>query len=253
MIASPDDPFPVPLAYLDRTDPEIAVNLAIDEALLTAAEEGRSGPVLRVWEPAGLAVVLGASGRLEEDVDVERCRLDGVPVARRSSGGGTVVIGPGTLNVTVVLPADAAPGLKAVDEAQAYVLGRIARSISRFGPRVEVRGHGDLTIGDRKFAGSAQRRLRRFFLVHASIMYGFPIAPIVRYTRLPRRQPAYRNQRSHESFLTNIDMPRAELLAAVRFAWLPPDQPVQLVAVPEDLVDQIVKEKLGDPAWISRL
>src|SRR5207244_3435454 len=83
---------------------------------------------------------------------------DGVAIARRASGGGTVVIGPGTLNVAVVLPAAAAPGLGAVDVAQAYVLGRIARALRGRGPAVELLGSGDLTLDRRKFAGSARPR-----------------------------------------------------------------------------------------------
>ncbi len=205
--------------YLDHTCQGIAANLALDEALLIAAEEQGGGPVLRTWEPTELAVVLGASGRLWDDVDVVLCRAEGIAIARRSSGGGTVVVGPGTLNATVVLAADAGPGLQGVDTAQAYVLERLARSIRRRGPAVEVRGSGDLTLDGRKFAGSAQRRLRRHFLVHVSILYDFPIAPIVRYTRLPARQPEYRAGRSHESFLTNLELPRADLLAAIRDAW----------------------------------
>ncbi len=46
-----------------------------------------------------------------------------------------MVVGPGTLNVTVVLPDDAAPGLGAVDRAQRYVLDRIAAAIRARGPR----------------------------------------------------------------------------------------------------------------------
>ena len=130
------------LRPLDHTRPTIEEDLALDEALLIAAEEGALGPVLRLWEPRRLAVVLGASGRRLDDVDVDRCRLDGVTIARRSSGGGTVLVGPGALNVTLVLPAGAAPGLSAVDAAQAFVLERTARSLRASGPPVEVRGSG---------------------------------------------------------------------------------------------------------------
>src|SRR5687767_1334723 len=115
--------------YLDLTLPDIADNLALDEALLVAAEERGTGPALRIWESASVAVVLGASGRRLEDVRVDACDDDGVSVARRSSGGGTVVVGPGALNVTVVLAADSAPGLGAVDVAHRYVLDRLAGSI----------------------------------------------------------------------------------------------------------------------------
>src|SRR5947209_19862954 len=117
------------MRYLELTLPEIAANLALDEALLVAAEERGAGSVLRIWEPEQTAVVLGASCRWRDDVRVDACRDDGVAVARRSSGGGTVVVGAGTLNVAVILASDAAPGLGSVDVAHRFVLDRLAAAI----------------------------------------------------------------------------------------------------------------------------
>jgi lipoate-protein ligase A len=249
------DPVPAldAFRFLDLTRPGIAENLALDEALLIEADERGGAPVLRLWEPEDLAVVLGASSRWREDVRIDACRSDGVAIARRTSGGGTVVVGPGTLNVTVILPGDAAPGLGAVDTAHAFVLDRIARALRARGPAVEVLGLGDLTLDRRKFAGSAQRRLRTHFLVHASILYQFPPERVARYTALPRRQPPYRAGRAHEEFLTNLDMPRDVLAAAVRTAWLDPTRPVVPANVPEALVKQLVATKFSDPTWIERL
>jgi lipoate-protein ligase A len=176
-----------------------------------------------------------------------------VAVARRSSGGGTVVVGPGALNVAVVLPVDAAPGLDAVDRAQHFVLERMASGLRTLGPPVEVLGSGDLTLGLRKFAGSAQRRLRRHFLVHVTLMFAFSLERIGRYTALPRRQPAYRQGRSHEDFLTNLDLPRDQILAAIRSAWLPAHPPAPIASVPDALVRELVASKFGDPAWVERL
>ena len=46
--------------------------------------------------------------RLKENVRIEAyAKADGVAIARRSSVGGTVVIGPGALNFAVILPIDA--------------------------------------------------------------------------------------------------------------------------------------------------
>ncbi|MHC5536941.1 lipoate--protein ligase family protein [Singulisphaera rosea] len=239
--------------YLDLTYPEIDRNLALDEALLLAAEERGTGGILRIWEPQDLAVVLGASGRLTQDVHVDRCRQDGLAIARRSSGGGTVVIGPGTLNVTVVLPSDFGPGLWAVDVAQRYVLERFAESLRACGPPVEVLGHGDLTIDRRKFSGSAQRRLRHHFLVHATILYDFPLDVIPRYTAQPLRQPEYRADRSHDDFLMNLGLPRTSLVAAVQRAWNVDQESTEPVDVPEDMVRDLVAAKFADPEWIGRL
>ena len=242
------------MRYLDLTLPGIAANLALDEALLIEADErGGGGPLLRTWEPDRLAVVLGASCRWREDVQAEACRADGVAIARRSSGGGTVVVGPGTLNLTVILKEDTAPGLGAVDAAHAFVLNRIAESIRALGPDVQVLGLGDLTLDRRKFSGSAQRRLKTHFFVHASILYDFPLERVARYTHPPRRQPAYRAGRAHEDFLTNLPLPRSALIAAVRAAWLDFEPPAGPVTVPEDLVKQLVESKYANPDWIERL
>lgn len=237
--------------YLDRTLPTIEANLALDEAILIAAEEG-GPPVLRLWEPAEPAVILGASSRLAEDVIVAACQAEGVAIRRRSSGGGTVVIGPGSLNVTVVLPLNIAPGLEAVEAAQRFVLEQLAGSLREAGAPVEVRGSGDLTLGERKCAGSAQRRLRKHFLVHVTIMYAMPLELITRYTHLPARQPAYRNGRSHAEFLANLALPRDGLVRAVQAAWLPSREPPRPASVPEVLVENLVAEKFADRAWVER-
>ncbi|GAC1464437.1 MAG: lipoate--protein ligase family protein [Isosphaeraceae bacterium] len=251
MSANSVTPLDLGLKYLDFTYPDIASNLALDEALLVAAEDGIGGPVLRFWEPGHLAVVLGASSRGGEDLDLARCSEDGVPVARRSSGGGTVVVGPGTLNATVVLPVDAS-GLRTVDVSHAFVLERFAEAIRRHGPRVEVRGLGDLTLANRKFAGSAQRRLRHFFLVHVSILYDFPLEILSRYLRLPRRQPTYRDDREHAAFLTTLTLPRHEIMEAVQSAWLQQGPGLEYGPIPQVLVDQLIQEKFGNPLWVHR-
>jgi lipoate-protein ligase A len=241
------------MPWLDLTYPDISWNLALDEALLIEVEERSQAPLIRLWEARQFAVVLGASGRMHEDVHVAVCEADGVVIARRSSGGGTVVIGPGALNVTVILPRDAAPGLEAVDRAQAYVLERTADALRRHSPDVQVKGSGDLTLGDRKFAGSAQRRLKRCFLVHFSILYDFPVALISRYTAQPRRQPAYRADRPHEDFVRNLALSRPALVDCLRLAWVADSATAQTVDLPEEAVRRLVAEKFGDPAWIKRL
>lgn len=244
---------PLPFRLLDRTLPSVEENLALDEALLIDAETRGLPPILRLWETPRFAVVLGASGRIAEDVHLSACRADEVVIARRASGGGTVVIGPGALNAAVVLPLDAAPGLAAVERAQAFALERFATALSAAGPAVTVQGSGDLTLGPLKFAGSAQRRLKRHFLVHVSILYDFPLDRITRYTAQPRRQPAYREGRPHGRFVTNLSLPRDLVEAAARAAWIAPGTEAAPAQVPDALVAELVATKYGDPRWTHRL
>src|SRR5207248_4591650 len=99
------------MEWVDVTLDTLNENLAVDEALLLVAEAGRGGEALRVWEWPRPAVVLGAGGRIADDVDVTACERDGVSLARRSSGGGTVLLGPGCLLYSVVLRYDRAAEL----------------------------------------------------------------------------------------------------------------------------------------------
>ncbi len=239
-------------SLLDQTMPTIAENLALDEALLVESDESRGPTVLRFWEPRELAVVLGASGKLSEDVHRGQVDADGVILARRSSGGGTVVIGPGVLNVTVVLANDAAPGLDGVVTAQAFVLERLAVAIRSLGTPVTVRGSGDLTIEGRKIAGSAQRRLRDHFFVHVSILNTFDLNLIPRYLAEPKRRPEYRDSRSHQEFVTRLEMDATLIKSAITRCWFPDAANVPTTPLPLGLVRSLVQERFGERSWVER-
>jgi lipoate---protein ligase len=221
--------------------------------MLIEADERRGPPLVRFWEPDDYAVVLGASRRLRAEVHVDACKADGVPIFRRSSGGGTVLIGPGTLNVTVILPETAGPELSAVDAAQQHVLGRLARSIREAGAPVDVLAHGDLVLGDRKCGGSAQRRLKHWFIVHCSILYDFPIERIDRYLAIPRRQPEYRQGRDHRDFLSNLGLPRNILMDAIGGDRIRRPGSAGAPTMPPALLKSLMLEKFANRAWIERL
>lgn len=243
------------MPVVDCTLPGIPANLAADEALLIRAEEEGGPGFLRFWEADEVAVILGASGRIAAEVNVKTCRIDGVMIARRASGGGTVVIGPGALNITVVLPIATDPAFASVDIAQRALLGEIASTLCPIGVDVRVQGSGDLTIGSRKFSGSAQRRLRHMLMVHATILYNFPLDLIDRYLPMPPRRPDYRDNRSHADFLTNIPLTRDAILKAICGLG----SSTQVLAspheasIPMDEVGRLVGEKYSDRRWIERL
>ncbi len=238
-----------PMTLLDLTLPTAAENVALDEALLLAAEADTGGEVLRLWENPGYAVVVGAGGSVEIDVDGSACEADGVPVVRRASGGGTVLVGPGCLCVAVVLRVGRAPGLDAIPGATGYVMGRLRDAVRPFAPGVELAGSGDLAVGGRKLSGSAQQRKRRHVLHHATLLCGFDLGRVGRYLRPPERQPDYRAGRDHAAFVTALPVGTAEVRERVVAAWGPagvdPDPPLARVR-------ELVAEKYGTDEWNRR-
>src|SRR6266516_1021545 len=150
------------MQFLDLTLPSAVANLALDEALLLEAEAGHGGEVLRLWEWPSAAVVLGSGGVLREDVDEDACAADGVPVLRRSSGGGTVLLGRGCLLFSLVLAMDRSPALAAVRPSYGYILERLGEALADIVPGLGQAGISDLAAGGRKFSGNAQQRKRNF-------------------------------------------------------------------------------------------
>jgi lipoate-protein ligase A len=235
--------------FLDLTMPTPVENLALDEALLLEAEDGRGGEVLRLWEWPEPAVILGAGCRLAEDVDEAACRADGVPILRRASGGGTVLLGPGCLLYSLVLDYERDPSLRDVSASYAYILDRIRAAFADVLAGLEPAGISDLAVAGRKVSGNAQQRKQRHLLHHGTLLYAFDLAQVGRYLRLPERQPDYRDGRDHAAFLTNMRIPRTELTRRLRTAWQAEDE---TTTWPHERVSQLSAEKYTRPEWTRR-
>ena len=173
----------VSFSLLHLTLPSPLENLALDEALLDDLEENHSHPVLRLWESDRYFIVLGRSSSLVDDVHVDACRQDSVPIWRRASGGGTVLQGPGCLSYAVVLPITLHPDLRDIRLTNTFVLQRMANALSRWQPAIAVQGLSDLTVKGRKISGSAQRRKRNALLFHGTVLYRMHAHIISRYLK----------------------------------------------------------------------
>jgi lipoate-protein ligase A len=235
--------------FLDLTLSEAAANLALDEALLLAAEAGRGGEVLRVWEWPQWAVVLGSGGCLAEDVEELACAIDAVPVLRRSSGGGTVLIGRGCLCYSLVLAYQRHPALREIPFSYVYILEHVRAALHGLLPGIERAGTSDLTANGCKFSGTAQQRKRHHLLHHGTLLYDFDLTAVGRYLRLPMRQPEYRAQRPHETFLRNLPTSAADLRRGLRTAWQAHEE---TTTWPRETVAQLVAEKYSQMQWIRR-
>jgi lipoate-protein ligase A len=232
---------------LDLTLATPAEDLALDEALLLLAEAGEAGEVLRLWERPAPAVVLGAGCKLAEDVDAGRCLADNVPILRRSSGGGTVLLGPGCLCYSLVLSYARHEALTEIASSYWWILQRIIDGLGV--PGVEQAGTSDLAIAGRKFSGNAQQRKRQHLLHHGTILYDMDLAAVGRYLRQPVRQPDYRDDRAHAAFIRNLDMARGELIERLRNAW---EVQAERSAWPGDRVRDLVEQKYGRAEWNER-
>lgn len=235
------------MTSLELTLPTPEENLACDEAMLDAAEARGGACVLRFWESPRHFVVLGYANRVADEVNLNACREDGVPVLRRCSGGGTVLQGPGCVSYSLILPIDDAGPLAGIAGANRFIMARHRDALAALlGRPVAVEGHTDLAIDGRKFSGNAQRRKRTHMLFHGSFLLGFDLALVGRFLLSPARQPEYRRGRGHLDFLARLDVAREDLQAALQHAWTA--QPAG-TGPRHEAIARLVAEKYSRDEW----
>lgn len=201
------------MRLIDSSPADPRRNVAFDARLFQDLEKRDVEESLRFWETPEPAIIVGLFGAIGREIHEEACRADGVPVIRRTSGGGTVVVGSGCLNYSLVLSLEARPELRAVSRSYRVILGQIVEALDV--PGLKVNGVSDLVIGSRKVSGSAQRRGRRALLHHGTVLYAFDAAMMERYLKEPDRQPAYRARRRHAAFVANAPIDPATFKGAL--------------------------------------
>lgn len=241
------------MQLLELTLGSAAENIALDEALLQKAEaEDQSREFLRIWEPKSPTVVVGRASRVDQEVDRQACQARQIPILRRTSGGTAIVAAPGCLMYALVLSYQQRPALRDPGQAHRLVLTALIDSLRPRLPQVTVAGTSDLALkgdGTRKFSGNSLRCRRNYLLYHGTLLYDMRLELISTCLRLPPRQPAYRESRTHAQFVTNVPFGSDQLRSALVEAWQPAGN---LVDWPRQAVRKLVEEKYCQAQWNFR-
>jgi len=236
------------MRLLDLTLPTLAENLALDEALLLDAEAG-AAEALRFWIWPQPAVVIGAGGKWLEETNSTACRHDSVPILRRSSGGGAVLLGPGCVLYTLVLAYERHPMLADLHGSYRLILNTMADVLSSQVPGIEPAGISDLAVAGKKCSGNAQQRKRTHLLHHGTLLCSFDLSQIPRYLAHPPREPDYRRRRPHLDFVTNLEVSIADAKTSLSRAWQANEPGNDW---PQDVVRTLCEEKYNRPDWHQR-
>ncbi len=170
--------------------------LQIEEALLRLNEEN--------WciinDGAPPSIVMGISGKTEELVCSKKMESSPIPLIKRYSGGGTVIVDHNTLFVSFIFQKKShdfrcypEPILRWSETFYQNALGI---------PDFHLR-ENDYVIGDLKCGGNAQYIKKDRFVHHTTFLWDFE-APSMEYLLHPKKAPDYRKGRSHSDFLCRL-------------------------------------------------
>lgn len=139
------------------------------------------------------AIVMGISGKAEELIAPHNL----LPVIRRFSGGGCVVIDEETLFITFIgdMPHPTP------SKIHLYAESKLSPLFSHFPFALR---ENDYVLGDKKFGGNAQYIAKNRFLHHSSLLWTFN-PDLMAVLQMPKKTPSYRQGRPHHDFLTTLE------------------------------------------------
>ncbi len=184
------------LYLLELCETPILKQLQIEEALLRT--DDRSICVINYNAPR--AIVMGLSSDPLEHLDLEKIAEHRIPVIKRFSGGGTVVIDKDTLLISFLMA-------KGEDLSLPFPEAILRWSFALYSQAWKLPGFelqaNDYTLGDLKCGGNAQYIRKDRWLHHTSFLWDYDEKNMA-YLLQPKAQPDYRRNRPHREFLCRL-------------------------------------------------
>lgn len=145
-------------------------NLAMDQVLVEELGAGRRGPMLRMWEWAESAVVLGSFQSVRNEVDLEAAQRRGVTPVRRISGGGAMFVEPGnSITYSLYVPTTLVDGMS-FEQSYAFLDDWVLGALESIGVKATYVPLNDITSPEGKIGGAAQKRLAGGAVLHHVMM-----------------------------------------------------------------------------------
>jgi lipoate-protein ligase A len=170
--------------------------LQLEEALLRLDDDN----YCIINEGSAPAIVMGISGKPQELIHQENLTKDPILVMKRFSGGGTVVVDEETIFISFICSRD-------LHDFPLYPEPILRWSEQIYKEAVQLPlfslRENDYVIGMRKFGGNAQYIRKDRWLHHSTLLWNYKKERMDLLLH-PKKTPNYRENRSHEEFLTRL-------------------------------------------------
>ena len=154
--------------------------MALDEALMENVGEI---PILRIygWNPP--AVTIGYFQSMYEEVDVKKCKQNGVDFLRRLTAGGAVFH---DCELTYSFITRKYP--QNILNSYKMICDIIKLSLNKLGFNAKFAPLNDITINDKKVCGNAQTRKKNTLLQHGTILLRINAEKMFSLLKIPKEK-----------------------------------------------------------------
>lgn len=185
------------MRLLRLTHTPILQQLQIEEALMRATDDAWC--LVNIGSPP--AIVMGISGKPEQLLEEPLYRQHSLPLIRRFSGGGCVVVDEDTLFISLMGPKTLLPCSPFPCSIMNWTADAFYRPLmGNLG--FALKGN-DYALGNRKFGGNAQYLQKERWLHHSTLLWDYHPERMACLS-MPPVVPAYRANRAHQEFLCKL-------------------------------------------------
>lgn len=232
----------------------------MDDTLPQAVAYNQSPPILHLYTFSP-SVNVGKYQDIEAALKLDRCVARGIEYSRRSTGGGTVIMGPDIVALGLGINVDY-PGLKkgigGVFESLSIVL---VKTLEKLGIEAYFQPKNDLEVGGKKIAGlSAASEDGKSLLFHTSLLVDFDVelmtdimnTPLIKikdkgYNCFSQRMTTVRKELDRDVSVNNVMKAIEEAFEEefnIRFRKDAPDE------WEKETIQRFIKERYTNREWI---
>jgi lipoate-protein ligase A len=171
--------------YINNDNVTASVGLAADEVLANRAGASTSQHTLRLYTYQPCALV-GRFQIIENELNLDYCTQYKIPVNRRPTGGGAIIMGEDQLGVALAISGKADETYAHVRERMTQFSQGIISGLATLGIHVEFRRKNDLEVNGKKIAGLGLHKTDTGgLLFHASLLVGLDVPYMLNVLKIP--------------------------------------------------------------------
>lgn len=159
------------------------VTLPRVHAVELAIVKSRKDSVL-LWRPDKKCITLGYFQNPEQELDLDYCKENDMPITRRIGGGGVGVLNVMVPAYSIIASEDSEVIPKNIEKSYELICNGIVLALKELGIKAEFSPINDVLINGKKFSGSSQFRLDGMVVQHGFITLWLDIPEMVRVLKI---------------------------------------------------------------------
>jgi lipoate-protein ligase A len=160
--------------------------LSADEVLAERVGAGASVPTLRLYTYRSHCALVGRFQNVANEVRTEYCEAHHIPINRRPTGGGAIIMGADQLGVALTIPGRTDDNYSQARELMGMFSEGLVRGLNQLAVNASFRRKNDIEVDGKKIIGLGIHRAQsNGLLFHASLLVDLDVELMLHVLNTP--------------------------------------------------------------------